>query len=91
MYDQVNAAADAVVDDDRVYQEARCDMVVALGGGSRMMRPRPSPRGSQPSQVARFIGLDHAPQRPVIAIPPHHAGAGGEVARFAVVTDTAAT
>jgi alcohol dehydrogenase len=93
VYDQVNTEpADTIVDDGlRIYQEARCDMVVALGGGSPIDAAKAiAARATNPARVAEFMGLNKitAPAAPIIAIPTT-AGTGSEVTRFTIITDTA--
>jgi alcohol dehydrogenase class IV len=73
------------------YQAGKCDMVVALGGGSPIDAAKAiAALATNPGKVAAFMGLNKiaAPAAPIIAIPTT-AGTGSEVTRFTIITDTA--
>jgi len=93
VYDQVNTEpTDKIVDEGlRIYKDNKCDMVIALGGGSPIDAAKAiAAMATNPVKVTEFVGLDKIakPGAPIIAIPTT-AGTGSEVTRFIVITDTA--
>ena len=93
VYDQVNAEpTDKIVDEGlRIYKDTKCDMVIALGGGSPIDAAKAiAAMATNPVKVTEFMGLNKIakPASPIIAIPTT-AGTGSEVTRFTIITDTA--
>jgi alcohol dehydrogenase class IV len=93
VYDQVNAEpTDKIVDEGlRIYKDSKCDMVIALGGGSPIDAAKAiAAMATNPVKVSEFMGLNKLakPAAPIIAIPTT-AGTGSEVTRFTIITDTA--
>jgi alcohol dehydrogenase class IV len=92
VYDQVNTEpTDKIVDEGlRTYKDSKCDMVIALGGGSPIDAAKAiAAMATNPVKVAEFMGLNKIgkPAAPIIAIPTT-AGTGSEVTRFTIITDT---
>jgi alcohol dehydrogenase class IV len=92
VFDAVNAEpTDTVVNEGlAAYQAGKCDMVVALGGGSPIDAGKAiAALATNPVKVAEFMGLNKIakPSAPIIAIPTT-AGTGSEVTRFTIITDT---
>ena len=72
------------------YKAGKCDMVVALGGGSPIDAGKAiAALATNTAKVAEFMGLNKIakPAAPIIAIPTT-AGTGSEVTRFTIITDT---
>lgn len=93
VFDQVNTEpTDKIVEEGlRVYKDNKCDMVVALGGGSPIDAAKAiAVMATNPNKVSEFMGLNKIakPGAPIIAIPTT-AGTGSEVTRFTIITDTA--
>lgn len=79
-----------VMEGARVYQEAGCDAIVAVGGGS----PIDCAKGigivsSNDRNILKFEGVDRItiPPPPMICIPTT-AGTGADVSQFAIINDT---
>jgi alcohol dehydrogenase class IV len=92
VFDQVNAEpSDTVVGEGlRAYREAKCDVVVALGGGSPIDAGKAiAALSTNTAKIADFMGVNKIakPAAPIIAIPTT-AGTGSEVTRFTIITDT---
>ncbi len=84
-----NPRADAVMAGASLYTENRCDVIVALGGGS----PMDCAKGigiahTNGQHVLEFEGVDQVgqPGPPIVCIPTT-AGTGAEVSQFAIITD----
>jgi alcohol dehydrogenase class IV len=93
VYDQVNTEpTDKIVDEGlRVYKDNKCDMAIALGGGSPIDTAKAiAALATNTARVSEFMGLNKItkPAAPIIAIPTT-AGTGSEVTRFTIITDTA--
>ncbi|PWR75918.1 alcohol dehydrogenase-like regulatory protein ErcA [Methanospirillum stamsii] len=80
-----------VMNGAKLYKEAGCDAVVALGGGS----PLDCAKGigivaSNDQHILEFEGVDNViiPAPPLICIPTT-AGSAADVSQFAIITDTA--
>jgi alcohol dehydrogenase len=92
VFDAVNAEpTDTVVNEGlAAYKAGKCDMVVALGGGSPIDAGKAiAALATNTAKVAEFMGLNKIakPAAPIIAIPTT-AGTGSEVTRFTIITDT---
>jgi alcohol dehydrogenase class IV len=93
VYDQVNSEpTDKIVDEGlRIYKDNKCDLAIALGGGSPIDAAKAiAAMATNPAKVSEFMGLNKIvkPAAPIIAIPTT-AGTGSEVTRFTIITDTA--
>jgi alcohol dehydrogenase class IV len=93
VFDQVNTEpTDTIVNEGlRLYKENKCEMVIALGGGSPIDTAKAiAATATNPVNVSEFMGLNKIakPAAPIIAIPTT-AGTGSEVTRVTIITDTA--
>jgi len=93
VYDQVNTEpTDKIVEEGlRIYKDNKCDMTIALGGGSPIDTAKAiAALATNTAKVSEFMGLNKIakPAAPIIAIPTT-AGTGSEVTRFTIITDTA--
>ena len=93
VFDQVNSEpSDTVVGDGlRAFRDGKCDVVVALGGGSPIDAGKAiAALATNTAKISDFMGVNKIakPAIPIIAIPTT-AGTGSEVTRFTIITDTA--
>lgn len=86
-----NPSAEEVMAGARVYQEAGCNLIVAVGGGS----PMDCAKGigivsTNGRNILEFEGVDNvpAPCPPLICIPTT-AGTSADVSQFAIIKDNA--
>jgi len=78
-----------VLDCAAVAREARCDVVIGLGGGSAMDVAKVTAMlMGNPGDIRSYFGIDQVPQRglPTVMIPTT-AGTGSEVSPIAVLSD----
>ncbi len=85
-----NPKAEEVMAGAEVYEQERCNMIVAVGGGS----PMDCAKGigivsSNKSNILDFEGVDQVPSPgpPLICVPTT-AGSAADVSQFAIITDT---
>jgi alcohol dehydrogenase class IV len=74
----------------KIYQEARADFLIAVGGGSPIDTAKGiSALATNPGRMSDFEGANKIPKpgAPLIAIPTT-AGTGSEVTQFTIITDT---
>jgi alcohol dehydrogenase len=74
----------------KLYQETKCDAVLAIGGGSAIDAAKAvATLSSNGGQIKDYEGIDliHAPLPPLIVIPST-AGSGSEVSQFSIVADS---
>ena len=86
-----NPRTEEVMEGARVYESKRCDVIVALGGGS----PMDCAKGigivtSNKKHINEFEGVDKVgmPSPPIICIPTT-AGSSADVSQFAIISDRA--
>ncbi|WP_048190485.1 alcohol dehydrogenase-like regulatory protein ErcA [Methanobacterium sp. SMA-27] len=84
-----NPRTEEVMEGARVYESKRCDVIVALGGGS----PMDCAKGigivtSNKKHINEFEGVDKVsiPSPPLICIPTT-AGSSADVSQFAIISD----
>jgi len=84
-----NPRTEVVMEGARVYESKRCDVIVALGGGS----PMDCAKGigivtSNKKHINEFEGVDKVsmPSPPLICIPTT-AGSSADVSQFAIISD----
>ena len=84
-----NPRSEEVMEGARVYENKRCDVIVALGGGS----PMDCAKGigivtSNKKHINEFEGVDkvNMPSPPLICIPTT-AGRSADVSQFAIISD----
>ena len=84
-----NPRTEEVMEGARVYESKRCDVIVALGGGS----PMDCAKGigivtSNKKDINEFEGVDKVsmPSPPLICIPTT-AGSSADVSQFAIISD----
>ena len=84
-----NPRTEEVMEGARVYENKRCDVIVALGGGS----PMDCAKGigivtSNKKHINEFEGVDkvNMPSPPIICIPTT-AGSSADVSQFAIISD----
>ncbi len=84
-----NPRTEEVMEGARVYESKRCDVIVALGGGS----PMDCAKGigivtSNKKHITEFEGVDKVsmPSPPLICIPTT-AGSSADVSQFAIISD----
>ena len=85
-----NPRTEEVMEGARVYESKRCDVIVALGGGS----PMDCAKGigivtSNKKHINEFEGVDKVsmPSPPLICIPTT-AGSSADVSQFAIISDS---
>ncbi|HXX55344.1 MAG TPA: alcohol dehydrogenase-like regulatory protein ErcA [Methanoregula sp.] len=85
-----NPRDDEVMNGARIFKEARCDSIVAIGGGS----PIDCAKGigiisTNGGNILDYEGVDNipVPAPPLICIPTT-AGTGADVSQFAIINDT---
>lgn len=85
-----NPRDNEVMEGARLYREAACDAIVAVGGGS----PLDCAKGigivsTNDKEIVEFEGVDQIdiPPPPLICIPTT-AGTGADVSQFAIINDT---
>jgi len=95
VFDQVTTEpTDVLVESGvKVLKETRCDLVVALGGGSAMDCAKCiNVMADNPGRITDYEGAEsqfpHDTARPLITLPTT-SGSGAEIAGWAVITDTA--
>jgi alcohol dehydrogenase class IV len=74
----------------KIYQEAKADFLIAVGGGSPIDTAKGiSALATNPGKMSDFEGANKIPKpgAPLIAIPTT-AGTGSEVTQFTIITDT---
>jgi alcohol dehydrogenase class IV len=74
----------------KIYQEAKADLLIAVGGGSPIDAAKGiSALATNPGKMSDFEGPNRIPKpgAPLIAIPTT-AGTGSEVTQFTIITDT---
>jgi len=74
----------------KIYQKARADFLVAVGGGSPIDAAKAiAALANNPGKMSDFAGPNKIPRpgAPLIAIPTT-AGTGSEVTQFTIITDT---
>jgi alcohol dehydrogenase class IV len=74
----------------KIYQEAKADFLIAVGGGSPIDTAKGiSALATNPGKMSDFEGANKIPTpgAPLIAIPTT-AGTGSEVTQFTIITDT---
>jgi alcohol dehydrogenase class IV len=73
------------------YQEAGCDIVIGIGGGSCMDAAKGvAVLAGNGGDILDYAGVDQAPQPiPPTVMVPSTAGTGADVSQFCIVTDTA--
>lgn len=86
-----NPSMETVVDASRLYQDGRCDGIVAVGGGSPIdVAKAVAVLATNPGELSTHIGVDKIanPLAPLLAVPTT-VGTGSEVTTWAVITDLA--
>jgi alcohol dehydrogenase class IV len=92
LYDKVmsNPTLDCALEIARAIEDARCDFVLAIGGGSPMDAAKAAAAlSAQPVQRAEIFGAAFSKALPVAAVPTT-AGTGSEVTPYAILTDDSA-
>lgn len=74
----------------KLYQEKKCDFIIALGGGSPIDAAKAiGAMLSNPGEISDYMGLGKIKNEipPVVAIPTT-AGTGSEVTQYTIINDT---
>ncbi|MCS5695037.1 iron-containing alcohol dehydrogenase [Desulfofundulus thermocisternus] len=74
----------------RAYKESRCDVIMAIGGGSPIdLAKAVAVMATHPGTIHDYEGVDKItnPLPPMIMVPTT-AGSGADITRFAVILDT---